>query len=132
MRGGAGKDIKMIILLILSCIFAVQAKSWSRQVTGILYSYYIIILAVQAKSWSRQVTGLLSSYYIIILAVQVKSWSRQVTGILSYIIILAVQAKFWAPAENSINIFFKQCSDQILGTTGIFDFSKFILEHPVT
>ena len=131
MRGGAGKDIKMSILLILSCIFAVQAKSWSRQVTGILYSYYIIILAVQAKSWSRQVTGLLSSYYIIILAVQAKSWSRQVTGVLS-IIILAVQAKFWAQAENSINIFFKQCSDQVLGTTGIFDFAKFILEHPVT
>ncbi|XP_023320595.1 multiple C2 and transmembrane domain-containing protein isoform X2 [Eurytemora carolleeae] len=35
MRGGAGKDIKMIILLILSCIFAVQAKSWSRQVTSV-------------------------------------------------------------------------------------------------
>ena len=109
MRGGAGKDIKMIILLILSCIFAVQAKSWSRQVTGLVFilplyyypwcssqilvtssrqitgilsSYYIIILDVQAKSWSRQVTGILYSYYIIILDVQAKSWSRQVTGLL--------------------------------------------------
>ena len=42
MRGGAGKDIKMIILLILSCIFAVQAKSWSRQVTTI-YSPIILL-----------------------------------------------------------------------------------------